>query len=328
MKILITGAGGFVGKAMVRLTDSAGHEVVGLVRSASQAQGRDGKTVAVDLGQAGGEADLVTGALENVDVVVHCAGRIRGSKTRDFVRDNVDATAAILKACRRAGVRRLVHVGSTAVYGDRAPERGPVTEDSPTGYRISRLDPYSTTKLLAEELVLRAMAEGDLEIVSVRPGWIIGRGAPNLLPLARRLGAPVFPLVGQGQNRLPITSTDSVTQALLLAATNEAAPGRVYNVAQDEELSQRNFFEALAQACGAKPRFLPVPPALLQVAGLGSEIAGKLIPGFEPPITRNAVALLGLDAVFPTDRIRHELGWEPAAPIAAVLQDALDANKP
>jgi hypothetical protein len=72
-----------------------------------------------------------------------------------------------------------------------------------------------------------------------------------------------------------------------------------------------------------KPRLLPLPTSLLNRVGLIAEVLGSVAVSFDPPISRNVVALLGLDADFPTERIRSELGWEPAAPIADVLRDAL-----
>jgi nucleoside-diphosphate-sugar epimerase len=126
-----------------------------------------------------------------------------------------------------------------------------------------------------------------------------------------------------GHNRLPVTSIGSVTAGLLLAATEDAAAGRIYNVAQDEEMSQRVFFAALARAANVRSRMIPVPATLLDKAGLIAEIIGNILPGFQPPLSRNVVALLGLDAQFPTSRIREELGWLPAAPIPDVLRDAL-----
>ncbi|MEE2830096.1 MAG: NAD-dependent epimerase/dehydratase family protein [Myxococcota bacterium] len=323
MKLLITGAGGFVGGALVRAARAEGHDVTRLLRSARGLPSDGVPTIGVELGANRTGAGSLTEALAGIEVVVHCAGRIRGSRREEFVRDNLRATAEVLASAKLAGVRRVVHVGSTAVYGDRAAERGTVTEDSPLGYRISRLDWYSRTKLQAEEQVLAAIAAGGLEVVSVRPGWIVGPEDPTLASLGERLGGMVFPLVGSGRNRLPVTSIGSVTRALLLAATSEEGAGRVYNLAQDEEITQRSFFEALAAAAGVKPRFLPVPARMLGTAGLAAEILAALVPGFEAPVTRNAVALLGLDALFPTERIRKELGWEPVAPISEVLRDAL-----
>ena len=323
MNLLISGVDGFIGGALAAAAQSQGHRVVGVVRNNTKTRSSDAQRVHAELSQPVDPSSALGEALRTSDVVVHAAGRIRGSRREEFTRDNVDATRSILRAARDAGVRRFVHVGSTAVYGDRAPEKGVVTEENLLGYRISRLDHYSQTKLQAEREIISAMQDRDIEVVSIRPGWIIGSGDGNVDELAQRLSGPLFPLIGRGENRLPITSIESVTAALLLGATHSAAAGRVYNVAQDEEISQRTFFEAIARMKEVKPRLLPLPTSLLNRVGLIAEVLGSLAVSFDPPISRNVVALLGLDADFPTERIRSELGWEPAAPIAEVLRDAL-----
>ena len=323
MKLLITGVGGYVGGALAKAAERQGHDVVGVARTHAEKPIHEAQLVHGELSQPVDPSSALAEALRTSEVVVHAAGRIRGSRREEFTRDNVDATKSILRAARDAGVRRFVHVGSTAVYGDRAPEKGVVTEESLLGYRISRLDHYSQTKLQAELEILSAMQDRDIEVVSIRPGWIIGSGDGNLDEIAERLSGPLFPLIGRGENRLPVTSIESVTAALLLGATHSAAAGRVYNVAQDEEISQRTFFEAIARMKKVKPRLLPLPTSLLNRVGLIAEVLGSVAVSFDPPISRNVVALLGLDADFPTERIRSELGWEPAAPIADVLRDAL-----
>ncbi len=326
MKILVTGAAGFVGRAVVRA--AAEHDVVAGVRKTHAvgwlaATGATRHAVELGLGALSGPRNTkLQGAMHDVDAVIHCAGRVRWGTRAEYERDNVRATEEALDAAARAGVKRFVHVGSTAVYGDRAVELGPVTEDNPLGHCVSRLDRYSNTKIEAEERVLAAMS-GPMEVVSVRPGWILGAGDANLAPLAARLGGPVFPLLGRGDNRLPVTSVASVARALLLAATTPGIGGRVYNVAQDERITQRELLEIVGEAAGVTPRLLPVPYEALYAGGLLGELLARAVPGNPPVVNRSAVILLGRDADFPDTRIRSELGWTPAAPIRDVIRSAL-----
>lgn len=325
MKILVTGAAGFLGRAVVLAATD--HEVIAAVRKTHAVgwladTGATRHAVELGLGPLSGPRNTkLQGALHDVDAVIHCAGRVRWGTRAEYERDNPRATEEVLDAARRAGVRRFVHVGSTAVYGDRAVEQGPVTEDSPLGYCVSKLDRYSRSKIAAEERVLGAMG-ADMEVVSVRPGWIIGPGDKNLPELARSLSGLAFPLMGRGDNRLPVTSVGSVAGALLRAATVPGIGGRVFNVAQDEEITQRQFFEAVALAAGVKARLLPLPYEALYAGGFAGELLARIVPGKAPVLSRAAVILLGRDAQFPTTRIRADLGWEPAAPIRDVISDA------
>lgn len=327
MKLLVTGAAGFVGRAVVEAA-AAEHEVIAAARTTHPAPWIEEigvRRLQLDLGYgpaSGPRNTKLQGALRGVDAVIHCAGRVKWGTRAEYARDNPTATEEVLDAARRADVQRVVHVGSTAVYGDRSVERGPVSEDSPLGYRVSRLDRYSQSKIAAEEVVLDAMAAGELEVVSVRPGWIIGPGDKNLRELAQALDGPAFPVMGGGTNRLPVTSVGSVARALLLAATTPGAAGRVYNVAQDEVISQRAFYELVAEIAGVTPRLLPVPYDLMYAGGIVGELLARVVPGEPPILARPAVILLGRDADIPTTRIREELGWEPVAPIRDVIASA------
>jgi len=325
LKILITGAGGFLGRATVRA--AAEHDVVASMRTTHPAgwlAKTGAKRHAVELGygpQSGPRNTKLQGALHDVDAVIHCAGRVRWGTRAEFERDNPRATEEVLDAARRAGVKRFVHVSSTAVYGNRAPERGPVTEDCELGYRVSRLDRYTRSKIAAEERVLAAM-QGDMEVVSVRPGWIIGPGSKTLTALGQSLGGPVFPMMGRGDNRVSVTSSASVASALLLAATVPGIGGQAFNVAQDETITQKELLEAVAEAAGVRARLVPVPYDALYAGALTAELLARAVPGKEPPLQRSAVLLLGQDAEFPSTKIRAGLGWEPAAPIRTVIREA------
>ena len=331
MRVMVTGAAGFLGRAVVEAA-VGDHDVVAAVRQTHPAPwiedaGARRHSVNLGLGPTTGPRNTkLQGALQGIEVVIHCAGRVRWGSRADYDRDNRIATEEVFDAARRAGVRRVVHVGSTAVYGDRAVERGAVSEDSPLGYLVSRLDRYTKSKIAAEEAALGAMGDG-LEVVCVRPGWIIGPRDHTLDALARSLAGPVFPLAGGGRNLLAVTSVGSVASALLLAATRPEAAGRIYNVAQDEDITQRDFLEAVADAAGVSARLVPVPYNALYAGGFVGELVARCVPGGAPPLSRNAVILLGGNARIPPTRIVEELGWAPAAPIRAVIKSAFDPGR-
>ena len=314
MKIAITGAAGFLGGDVLRAARERGHAARAVVRPGHAVPGCE-DVVRVDLGVGGSLVESLTGC----DAVVHSAGRVGWGSEAEYERDNATATGEVALAAAELGIR-LVHVSSTAVYGDRAPERGSVTEDSPLGYRLGRWDRYARSKIAAEG----ALGVPGLERVIVRPGFIFGPGDRNtgaFLDLLRRGAAP---LVGRGHNRLPLTFVRSVSDALLLAAEHPDAAGRAYNVARDWPVSQRQFLKALASAAGLHALLLPLPYRLFAAAGLAAE-AGAGALGAEPPFSRSAAALLGLDADFPTARIEAELGWRPALPFDAAVAQAVTA---
>ncbi len=301
MKLAVTGAAGFVGGHLVAEAHRRGHDVVALIRP-DHAAPADVEVIRVDLGQDRAGLDF-----SGLDAVLHAAGRVEWGSFDAFRRDNPDATGEVARACAAAGVR-MVHVSTTAVFGSRAPETGTVTEDSPFGYRVDAWDRYTTSKIGAE---LRLRAIDDLDVAVNRPGFIIGPGDRNTERLVGLLNAAVTPLVGRGNNRLPVVSVFSVVDAILRAAVAPTASGRSYNIACDWSVTQRGFYDALAAARGLQPRYLPVPYGAFFAAGLAAEAIATKLP-LSPPWSRSAAALLGLDADFPTTRAEAELGWEPA----------------
>ena len=312
MRLAITGAAGFLGGHLLRLAQERGHEVLAVLRGRHGAP--DGTTVLrAELGED--RAELAE-AFAGLDAVLHAAGRVAGGSAAEFARDNPDATGEVARAALAAGLR-MVHVSSTAVYGDRAPELGPVREDAPFGYRVDAWDRYATAKIDAE---LRLRVFEGLDLVVVRPGFIIGPGDRNTGPLLDLLGGVITPLVGRGHNRLPLTSVASVADAILRAAEAPVARGRSYNIAGDWPVTQRSFYAALAATRGLRPRLVPLPYRAFLAAGLAADALASRLP-IAPPWSRSAAALLGLDADFPTERARTELGWSPAL----TLQEAVAA---
>ena len=313
MRLAITGAAGFLGSHLLRLARERGHDVVAILRPEHPAP--EGVDVArADLGED--RAELAE-AFDGADAVLHAAGRVVWGSPAEFARDNADATGEVARAAEAAGIR-MVHVSTTAVYGDRAVETGPVREGAPFGYRVDSWDRYATSKIDAE---LRLKVFGGLDLVVIRPGFIIGPGDRNTGPLLALLAGVVTPLVGRGRNRLPLTSVHSVADAILKAAEAPAAGGRAYNIAGDWSVTQRGYYEALAATRGLRPRFVPVPYRAWFAAGLAADALASRLP-IVPPWSRSAAALLGLDAQFPTERAREELGWAPALSLSEAVAAA------
>ncbi len=186
-KIFVTGATGFVGRALLaRLT---GLSVVGLTHGGAELQGANVRFVRGDLAQA----DAWTRELVGVDMVVHCAALTGKARERDLVRVNVDGTRALVDACSAAGVRRFLHVSSIAV-----------------SYPELAHYPYARSKRDAEQVV----RESGLEWTIARPTIVLGRGSRIAKTLRGMAGLPLVPIFGAG--RVRIQPIDVADLALLL----------------------------------------------------------------------------------------------------------------
>ncbi|HWR96889.1 MAG TPA: NAD-dependent epimerase/dehydratase family protein, partial [Candidatus Methanoperedens sp.] len=233
----------------------------------------------------------------------------------DFFRVNAQGTVNVVDACRGAGVRRLVHLGSLTVLGL---PRGGVTVDETTPPAAAPGDAYTASKLEAEKIVRAAHTPGGLETVVVRCGVIWGPGEPAILPrivaLLRR-GRMVYP--GGGGNRLGLTYVDNLVAGVLLAAAVPAAGGGIYHVTDGEEVTCRELLEALAGEFGLPPPRRSVPlPVVLAVATLLEWWARAVRSAAPPAITRYGARLVACDCRYDSGRARRELGYRPVVTFA------------
>jgi nucleoside-diphosphate-sugar epimerase len=285
MRILVTGASGFLGQvACAELTDR-GHEVFALVRRPGSAP--EGTTaVAGDLT----DAEALTEALSAArpEAVLHLAAEIASQRDADRIEEvNVRGTQRLIEAAEAAGARRIVFT-STVVTGDAHGEI--LTEDA----ELPVETPYGRSKQAGERLV----ADSSLEGVVIRPSHVYGPGGWYVEEFVNRLRQPGrFAVIGKGDNLWDVVRVEDVAAACADALENAPA-GSTYHVADDEPITFYDFIALTADALGTgKPRRIP--------AGLARLAAG-----------RHAVTAVTRSARSSNAKIKAELGWAPRYPTA------------
>jgi len=321
--VLVTGATGFLGGALARrlaLAEGARVTAVGRRPAAAELLLRettDGQLCfrRVDLAQpAKAEA-----ACAGQAIVFHCAAQTGAWGPYDeFYLNNVTATHNLIAGCRQAGAR-LVHVSTPSVcFADRP--RLNVAEGDPLPPR--QLSHYAATKLLAEQAVNAAVADG-LRAIIIRPRAIFGPRDTTLLPrLMRQMEHGRLRILGDGRNRADLTYVDNVVDALLLCAqAPEALLGRTYHITNGEPLRLWGAIDKLCAALGypLPARRLPLPAALA-LAGLLEQAHAILRRPGEPALTRYAVRMLALDATLDITAARRDLGYAPLVSTAVGIQ--------
>lgn len=325
-RALVTGATGLLGAHIVERLRGDGWAVRALVRD-QRAAGWLGE-LDVEL-HAGDILDATSfdAAARGTDVVFHAAAAVtpRGGGWDAYRIPNVEGTRHAIGAARAAG-SRLLHVSSVAVYGSAARYgNGPggTTEATPLAPLRER-QWYARSKRESEALVLQAHMSGEQWATAIRPDVIYGRRDRQFVPrMARLLRAGVLPLPGGGRTTLAIVHAANVADAAVLAASSDVAGGRVYNVANDFDVSVADFFRLAARGLERRVRILrvPLPLARAGIAALRAAL-GAVGAGGVAAMLDGTIGFVTRDNPFNSDRARRELGWAPRVRPEVGIPDA------
>lgn len=306
MRVLVTGAAGFIGSHVVDALLADGHAVHALDRTFAAAPPWP-EAVRRFEGDVTVPADVAP-AVAGCDAVVHLAARV-GDWGPDAAYEhvNVDGTRIVLAAAREAGARRFVLVSSVAVHRYRGFRDG--DESLP---RDSDENAYARSKIAAEDVV-RAEA-GPLEWTIVRPGvFPYGpRDRTSFAPLAEVLETGWMAVVGGGHAVITTAYVEDLARGLVLATTHPAAAGEVFVLGDDPPIAWRTLLGLFAEALGVRPPRLSVPFPLAWVAATGFEAAWRLVGRTSaPPLTRYRVLVAGRDLGFRSAKAARLLGFAP-----------------
>jgi len=306
---LITGASGFVGGRLAARMASEGRRVRCLARASSDTSRLDALGLDVARGDLGDAASLARAAA-GCETVVHCAALVSDWATvREIRTANVAGTRNLAGAAAAAGVRRLVHISTTDVYGH--PGGRAVAEDEP---QRTFANWYAQSKREAErELVGRRAPE----VVVLRPATVYGPGSVEVIgEIADAIRGGHMLLIGGGRAVAGLCYVENLLDAIVLALEHPAAAGRTFNVSDELDVSWRRLSRDLAAGLDSPPPRLSLPYPVAAAIGASLEHAYRLarrLTGLRtrPLLSRQAVQVLGRDQLFSAAALRETLGWEP-----------------
>ncbi|GAC1350255.1 MAG: NAD-dependent epimerase/dehydratase family protein [Ktedonobacteraceae bacterium] len=317
MKVLVTGAAGFIGGHLVDMLVERGDEVRAmLLPGEDAARLREMPGVEVVRGDLTDAASLRR-AVKGVQRVYHVAAKTGPWGLEDVYRaTNVQGLADLIHAAMEVGVQRIVHTSSITIYGHHL--HGIVTEDEPFD---ADDNPYSRSKVAGEKLIANLVQDSGAPVVIVRPGWVYGsRDSTSFGRFVSLIESGRGFLVGSGKNIVPVVYVRDVAQGLIKAGdAGDEVIGRAYTIADDRRVMQTQYLNTIAECLQVPHIARKLPYAALYAAGRAAELAWQAMgrrSAAPPPMTTYGVALLGRDQMFSIGRARYELGYEPEYDIA------------
>lgn len=302
MKVLVTGANGFVGRALCPRLVELGYEVVPVVRR----QSNIADEVIVH------DATSWKFALKGCDSVIHLAARahVMQDQERDplqaFRANNLETTIELAKRAAEAGVHRFIFMSTIKVNGEETALGSSFRPADP----VDPKDPYAISKREAEQALWQIAAETGMEVVVLRPPLVYGPGVKgNFLRLMQAIDKRRPLPLGGIQNQRSLIYLGNLVDVIRLCLTHPNAAGKAFLVSDGDDVSTPELVRRIAAALGRRPFLLPVPVSWMRWAG---RVLGK-----QAAVDR----LLGSLCV-DIAPLREELGWTPPY----TLQEGLEAT--
>jgi nucleoside-diphosphate-sugar epimerase len=283
MRVLITGANGFLGAFLARRLAARGDEVRCLVRPGSDVGALDERCGVIVRGDVT-LPETLGAALEGVHTVFHLAGVRRGATRDDFMRVNAEGTRLVAEAMLRAGATRLVLCGSLAASGPSVGGR-PRVESDP----FAPEEWYGESKAEAERLAFTF--QDRLQVTCCRPARILGPNDKENLNFFKVAKKGVILRLGGPERRLSMVDVEDVVDQLLLQADRREAVGEAFFCASAEALSVEELMTLAAKALGVTARVVTVPPWLLRGLGELADVVTRAT-GRKLPLNRKLVRQL------------------------------------
>lgn len=297
VNIVVTGANGFVGRALLQEAVARGLTLRGITRAPCDL----GPSIENHVVGEINESTDWDQALKGCETVIHLAARVHVMQDTEpdplaaFRRINVAGTERLARDAARHGVKRLVYVSSIKVNGEETTDTHRYTESDVPAPQ----DAYGQSKLEAEQVLHQISRETGMEVVIVRPPLVYGPAVKGNFELLLKVAAKGWPLpFASVDNQRSLIYVGNLVDALLCCATHPAAAGQTYLVRDGEDLSTAKLLRGLSVALNVPSRLIPCPPALLRLAG---NLTGR---------REQLKRLLGCLRV-DDGKIRQELTWLP-----------------
>lgn len=315
LRVLITGAGGFIGRHLVRHQIEQGRRVRALDWNADSLRDIDPREGLEVIAEDVADLAVQRKAVAGIDLVFHLASAHleTGFPVAAYHRINVTAVKTLLEESQKEGVRRFVHVSTCGIHG--SVQSPPANEKAPFKPDIV----YERTKLAGEFAAREFYRQFGFSVVVVRPPWVYGPGCKRTARLFRSIAKRKFVMVGQGSNLRSAVYITDLLDALELCATRKGIDGETFIITHDELVTVGQIVDQVARVVGVPGPRLQVP---VWLAWGGAALIEGLARSInrQPPISRRSLKFFTNDAGFTCAKARRLLGFKPQVPLRAGLE--------
>jgi nucleoside-diphosphate-sugar epimerase len=309
MKVLVTGANGFIGSNLCKSLIQSRQMVVGLVRESSDLMFLEDLSALHIIKGDITEKDSLMAGMKNVAVVYHTAGYVSDWGFREnFHAANVEGVRNVMEAALQCSVKRVVHLSSVSVYGFV----GGVDIDENALQAPRPDDPYITTKSEGEKLALSYNSDR-LSVTAIRPAGVYGpNDRTTTLQLIPAIISRRFGYVDGGRHIMAPVYVDNLVQMIILAGESSKAPGQIYNAADDGKITWKQYIEWMCEDLECKAPWLSAPRWIAwPLAVLIDSLARLLNRKESPMINKYRVRAVMNDYHYSTEKAKKQLGYRP-----------------
>lgn len=325
MKVLVTGATGFLGEYIVKELSEKGYKVIAFGRNEEKGRDLSRRYIHTSFIKGNFEnIDDLKNIDENIDYIVHAGGLSTvWGKWKDFYNSNVKGTENIIRFCKESDIKKLVFISSPSIYAK--PKDGFLIkeEEAPSE---NRLNFYIRSKILAES---RIKEISNMPWVIIRPRGLFGVGDTSIIPRLLRLNSKIgIPLFSEGSQMIDITCVENVALSIRLALEKKESVGNIYNITNDEPMQFKEILELFFDEMGIKGRYIRLNYSVIKfIVNLIEKLYSFFKIGGEPPLTLYTLYLLKYSQTLSVEKAKKDLGYKPEITIREGIRNYVRYNR-
>jgi dihydroflavonol-4-reductase len=315
LKILVTGATGYIGGKLARYLADRNEDIVCMVREGKSVDGlpvREGDIL---------KPGLLNNVIQGIDVIIHCAGALgKWHLSKDYIyKVNVEGVSNIVHAAYKAKVKYFIHLSTSGVTGPLGST--PVNENTPCRpYTL-----YERSKYEGELLALKIARETRLPLSVIRPTFVYGPGDPHKLALFKAVKKRIMVYVGNPESTLHPVYIDDLLDGISLVMERRPVH-QVYFVGGEQPISKRKLLQTMAYSIGVSPPFLVIPSWVAWYCAPVVEFCSRTL-GREPILNRSRVLMMSRNWGVDITKAKVELGYKPKYTLDEGINLAVDYYK-